>query len=341
MEYNYTNKEKLSFDEMVNIETAIYESESGCELFAPETCDFEAVLKRPLKTFADKDYNLPQNIFIIKYCRGLLLVGRKLRSVLHFENKINAINCSMITPDMLLGILHSKGQEGRDVWIKYYPFKKSEKREIFEEVRANVLNEIIYPFLYREYETGLEESTPPEGWDISPEKAEYLGFGEEHIRYYTAQILKRYIDFDKKPIVVFDPACSTGEFLYSLKKTFPSIVTIGQDLSADMVSYARPYVDILYCGDSISSPVWDKTVDLIVFRFLNSEVVTQEYAYKLFDHLIKKVKDDGLAIIFGHTAVLLDADYFKSCGYDIIQSHGYCDYRDAIFQYYIIRRSNN
>lgn len=337
--FNYTNNFKLSFEQMVSIEEKIYENESGCSDISPVKCDIDKVLIREKKYFHDKEYNMPQNIFLIKSYHGHIIVGRKLRSVLFFEKKINAINCSMITADMLLGIFDSNGQSNRDVWIEYFPFEKAEKRNIFDSIKYNTQIEITFPFVYREYETGLEEITSPKGWDIYPEKVKYLGYGEEHLRQYSINVLRPFL-LGKKS-VVFDPACSTGEFLYSLKQEYPYIKTIGQDLSLSMIEYARTYVDEIYCGDSILTPVKDYSVDLLVFRFLNSEVVSQEYAYQLFNALILKLNDTGNAVLFGHTPVLLNSEDFRNAGYDVLQNIGYNQYRDCIFQYYIIRRKQN
>lgn len=334
--YNYTNNFKLTFDQIAEIEEKIYAMESGCDDIEITKCDINLVLSRRICCFRDKDYNLPQNIFLIKFFKDYVVVGRKLRSVLYAEKKINALNCSMITADMLLGIYVKKGQIDRDIWIEYYPFEKSEKRNVFDVIKHDIQIEITYPFLYREYETGLEEITPPEGWDINPEKIIYLGLGEEHLRKYSIDALKKYLLNNK--LKVFDPACSTGEFLYTLKQAYPSIITIGQDLSASMVEYAQSYVDIIYCGDSINTPVKDYSVDIIIFRFLNSEVVSKEYAHRLFNVLIKKIADSGIAVLFGHTALLLESADFENAGYEVLQSIGYSEERDSIFQFYMIKR---
>lgn len=334
--YSYTNDYELTFEQLAEIENKIYAMESGCDDIEAVKCKIDVVLSREICCFRDKEYNLPQNIFLIKSYHGHIIAGRKLRSILYIEKKINAINCSMITADMLLGIYFDKGQINRDIWIEYYPFEKSEKRSVFDAIKHNEQIEIIYPFIYREYDTGLEEVTPQEGWDINLEKAKYLGFGEEHLRKYSINVLKKYLLNNK--LIVFDPACSTGEFLSALKKAYPSITTIGQDLSVSMVEYARPYVDIIYCGDSICTPVKDSSVDIIVFRFLNSQVVSKEYAHKLFNVLINKVSDSGIAVLFGHTAVLLESADFENAGYEVLQSTGYSEEMDSIFQYYIIKR---
>lgn len=334
--YNFTNTTKLTFEQQIRIEKMICEEQSGCEKEDALPCNITDVIKRPIILFRDKEYNLPQNIFLIKSYCGHILVGRKLPSVLFLEHKINAINCSMINADMLLGVLADKGQKNRDIWVSYYPFKKNEKKSVFSSLKCNPNIEIIYPFLYKEYETGMEEITSSDGWDISPEKATYLGYGEEHLRRYSIKVLKPYLY--QKNVKVFDPACSTGEFLYTLKKTYPNIWTIGQDLSKSMVNFATPFVDEIYQGDSIYTPVKQNSVDVLILRFLNSEVVSKAYAYELFKSLMTKITNNGIAVLFGHTAVLLEAADFIHEGYKVLQSSGYDQIRNSIFQYYIIAK---
>ena len=70
--------------------------------------------------------------------------------------------------------------------------------------------------------------------------------------------------------VIYDPACSTGEFLEDFKKKFPESYTIGHDLSQEMVNYAKDFVDEACCCNAIDSPLKEKSVDLMFLRFLNS-----------------------------------------------------------------------
>ncbi len=98
------------------------------------------------------------------------------------------------------------------------------------------------------------------------------------------------------------------------------------------------YVDEIYCGDSINTKIKDESVDIEFFRFLNSEVVTTEYAYLLFEHLYKKVKKNGIIVIFGHTPVLMKKEFFIKLGLKVVQSIAYDKDYDCIFQYYVLRR---
>ena len=56
--------------------------------------------------------------------------------------------------------------------------------------------------------------------------------------------------------------------------------------------------------------------------------------------LIKKVKNGGLIICFGHTPVLLRKEWFKKMSLNILECNGYDRKRNAIFQYYILEKNN-
>ena len=332
--YSYKNKKPLDYyEQLEKQEIEIYK-----ELFFEEkdinklnNINIKEILKRKKIIFEDYDYNLPQNIFIIKY-KGKTIVGRKIRSVLRIENKINAINCSMITAPMLLGILSKRNKKGRKIVLEYYPFNNEEKQFIFNEIKLDRTIDIYYPYKYRDFYTNKEEVSPDTGWSFNPEKKEYLGYGEVHFREFTKEYLK---ELNKEYKIVYDPACSTGEFLSDYKKNFPTSYTIGHDLSNEMINYAKDYVDEAQCCNALYSPLKDKSVDLMFLRFLNSEVVSTYMAYKIFKVLIKKVKKNGLIICFGHTPVLIKKEQFIKYGLIPIICNGYDKKRNAIFQYYV------
>ena len=182
---SYTNTQPLSFDELLSREIEIYNSEKIPLDTSPCICNMQDIANRPVEFFQDKEYNLPQSIFILGSYHNTTLVGRKIRSILHIQGKINAINCSMITADMLLGTLHAFGQNNRNVWVEYHPFTKGEKLFVFDEIKHESNMEIVYPFLFRFFDTGIEEITPETGWTITPYKAKYLADGESHLRCYS------------------------------------------------------------------------------------------------------------------------------------------------------------
>ena len=333
--YSYKNKKPLDYyDELEKKEIEIYNDMyfNNDAVSNINEIDLNNICNRKIAIFEDYDYNLPQNIFLLKSYKGKIIVGRKIRSILRIENKINAINCSMITAPMLLGFLKSRNLKDRKIKIEYYPFINEEKKFIFNEIKKNRKIDIYYPYKYRDFYTGKEETSPETGWTFNPEKKEYLGYGEVHFRDFTNQFLK---NISNSYYYIYDPACSTGEFLDDYKKNFPNSYTIGHDLSQEMIEYAKDYVDESCCCNAIDSPLKDNSVDLMFLRFLNSEVVSTRVAYKILKVLIHKVKKGGLIICFGHTPVLIKREKFQELGLKIVISNGYNKERDAIFQYYV------
>ena len=334
--YSYTNKKPMAYEELEKIEIDIYNSLYFKENKIKKIKDINIsdIFKRDIDKFEDYDYNLPQNIFLIKGYRGKIIVGRKIRSVLRIENRINAINCSMITSPMLLGFLKKRVFKNRKITITFYPFTNEEKLFVFNEIKTNRSLDIYYPYKYRDFYTKKEETSPEEGWSFNPGKKVYLGYGEIHLRKFTKDYLKS-LKQDYK--IAYDPACSTGEFLEYYKKSFPKSYTIGHDLSKQMIDYAKNFVDEACACNALYSPLKDKTVDIMFLRFLNSEVVNTYMAYKIFRVLVKKVKKDGLVVCFGHTPVLIRKEEFIKEGLLPMICNGYDKQRNAIFQYYVFK----
>jgi len=334
MQY-YNNDKPYSYEYMENFEKQIYEKTFFNTLHETVQIDIDTITKRESCIFVDRDYNLPQNIFLISNYKGETLIGRKIRSILRIEDKINAINCSMITAPMLLGVLNNQDKKGREIEISYFPFSNEEKATIFNELVSNRMTDIFYPYNYIEFETNKEQVSPKTGWSFNPNRKQYLGFGEVHLREFTNKYFELYDLSNKK---VYDPACSTGEFLFEFKKNHPESYTIGHDLSQEMIDYAKNYVDESCCTNAINSPLEDNTIDLMFLRFLNSQVVSSEDAKEMFLKLLTKVKKGGLIAAFGHTSVLLSEKWLIENGVKMLNCTGYDTERDAIFQYYVMEK---
>ena len=335
MRISLTNEAPLSKDEILGLEREIYqkaEIETGTE---HEPVRNEDVLARKSCLLEDRLYNLPQNIFILDRHADRPIVGRKLLSKLNREQKITAPNCSRISAPMLLGILKEKSTAGSSVRIEYFPFSKGEKLWSFERIKTDRACDIYFPYQHHDFFTGLEKTTPPDGWKLRRDKVESLGHGEEHIRRYTREFLKDIIKGGER---VYDPACSTGQFLRELKKAFSNILTIGHDLSQEMIDYAADYLDEALCCDARCSPLAPESIDIMFLRFLNEEIVTKADAYKILEILLSKVKKGGWVFCFGHTPVLIEKESFVMYGLTIAECNGYDQESDSIFQFYAMRK---
>lgn len=333
--YSYKNKKPLDYyNELEKKEIEIYNDIyfNDNNVANINQLILNDIFNRKIAIFEDYDYNLPQNIFLLKSYKGKIIVGRKIRSILRIEGKINAINCSMITAPMLLGFLKKRNIKNRKIRIEYYPFTNEEKKFVFNVIKNNRKIDIYYPYKYRDFYNGKEETSPETGWTFNPEKKEYLGYGEIHFRKFTEEFIK---SLNTEYKIIYDPACSTGEFLSDYKKNFPKSHTIGHDLSKQMIEYAKNYVDESLCCNAINSPLNNNSVDIMFLRFLNSEVVDTKNAYKIFKVLYPKVKENGLIVCFGHTPVLIRKEMFQRYGLIPIICNGYNKERDAMFQFYV------
>jgi len=303
----------------------------------PEPLNFELIKQRSYEVVFQGFEENPQSIFIFDY-NGFRFVGKKYKSDLYLLPESPGIFCSNIQAPMIIGLLEREQVTQDGVLLFINPITPAEKLYVFNILLAHREIDIYYPYTQLLTKEKLEMASPKEGWKYSPDRAEALGGGESDLRDYTLNFLKSFQNLEEKKI--FDPACSTGEFLATIKKNFPKVITIGQDLSASMVEEAKTKIDEAYVGNSIDSPVPNDSVDFIFFRFLNGEVVTTEQAYNLLTSIIRKSKKGGYIIIFGQTPVLVSRPFMEKLGLTFIQATGVTNNKKSVFQYYILQKNN-
>lgn len=336
----YDNNYEMDYSELTDCEQKIYENQliktERTFLHSAIKINYNEVLLRKTDFIYDKIYNLPQTIFLIRY-KNHNIIGRKIRSILSITNKINAINCSRITASMILGILKSKNLLNKDITVEYYPFTEQERIQIFNEIKQDLKLEIVFPYQERYFYNNKVEKTGKNGWSLNPAKIKYLGYGEEHIRKYTKSIIKNIVFNGCR---IYDPACSTGQFLYEIKKTYPNVITIGGDLSKQMIDYAKNYLDIWECCNAKDSHIQENSIDIMFLRFLNDQVVSKFQAKNILCNILKKVKNNGYIIAFGHTPVLLTKKRFEHFGLEVENCIAYDKSENDMFQYYIMRKKH-
>jgi len=271
----------------------------------------------------------PERIFQVQV-GGRWWLGLKTVSDYVVHDGIPGVFCSRIRWANLVGPLRGTRVAETGVRVRATWASPSERRAAFAGLDAAA--EVMHPFPHLD-EAGQETGTPADGWFVTEERADFLGTGELHLRVYTQQRLRDQWPTGR-PVVAFDPACSTGQFLAEFAASSPAAVhTVGQDLSAEMVSYARPKLDRVACGDALNPQVETGSVDVLFARFLNSEVVTTSQAGALLNALVPTLRPGGLLVAFGHTPVLLDRDDLESRGLRVQQCLG--RFKDDVFQYYI------
>jgi len=304
---------------------------------------WDNIAERHLLRLSEKFFNLPQSIFFLDLGRtgksgSVRLIGRKLLSEFWIAGKIPELHCSLISSDMILGLFSDQRITENYVHVFYHPLSDAEKLGVMQSIMDSDISdvELIFPFPLLREATRKELCSAPEGWVVDDAYDVMLGCGEERIREYTINFLGSNGLNSAK---LYDPACSTGVFLSTLKKSFPNSYTIGQDLSQQMTDVSRTRVDEVHCGNAMTPKIKSGTADAVFIRFLNSEVVTSSEAEDLLQALFPTVKSGGYMVTFGHTPVLLSSsNYRQLSNFTFKQSIGVASGKAGIFQYYVIQR---
>ncbi len=229
-------------------------------------------------------------------------VGRKLlQRDRHFRWQAS----SALKPGMLLGPhLHSLwGDDGLSIGFRTVSAEK--KTQIFERALRQADSEILFPFPILDA-AGREAVCPADFWQCSPVLAEQLNTDEQHLREYCAGLLQA---ITATGALIYDPACSTGEFIAHLARALPDCLCLGTDRSASMIEHARQTHGRTSVEFRLldASEAFDAGIhcDVLILRFLNAEVLTRREARAAFESLIRCVKPGGTILVFGHTPVLI------------------------------------
>lgn len=310
---------------------------------APRSVDWSSVCQRPVSRLEEPSDRLPQGLFFLTLGpadRSSRLVGRKTLSDKWLMNRIPELFCSLVRPDMVLGELSDQRITDHSVIIYYHPLNNAEKLQIFHDIYAcqGESAELTFPFPLLKTLTRKEFTSPPEGWEVDNVYDDMLSNGEEHIRAYTSEYLSS-LELSKPRL--YDPACSTGIFLSTLKSALPDAYTIGQDLSKQMADVSRERLDEAHHGNALVPKIQLASAQVVFIRFLNSEVVTSAQAEMLLPPLLKTVAVEGLFVVLGHTPILLSSANFRSLNNFRLKRCVAVDVQKrGIFQYYVLKRTN-
>lgn len=304
---------------------------------------WDEIRRRPISRIDVGHFELPQGVFYLNVAvpgspNPVQILGRKVLSDIWVQNKIPELYCSFISADMILGLFVDQRITENKIVVHFFSFDQAEKLYFMNQVMNNSfgLPELIFPYPLLRQTTHEELCSPPQGWEVDNAFDVMLGCGEERIREYTIKFMQSVKIRNAR---LYDPACSTGVFLSTLKKAFPDSYTIGQDLSKQMANISRQRVDEVHCGNAMEPKIEPGSVDYCFVRFLNSEVVKSTEAETLLTALLPTVKKGGFIIIFGHTPVLLSsANYRAIPDFEVVQCIANAVDNSGIFQYYVLKR---
>jgi isonocardicin synthase len=273
----------------------------------------------------------PFDIFTL-HLNNAVIIGKKTPARLYPEKDSIRKKCCMIENTMILGWLKNVTRVGDNYQINFTPTDTLENKTIFNQI--DLLTNLSYPLL--RYVEGKETKQSYEYWEKQAVNPKQLDKDEEEIR---RAVIAHLVKFLNPGHVVYDPACSTGTFLSSIKEAFPEVITIGQDINAQMIEIAKSKVDQVFLGDSSNPACAPDSVDVVICRHLNLDVVTSKEAKLLFTKISKILKLEGIMIVIGHTPILLQCDWMENQGFKVLNRTARSSEGHAIFQLYILQKA--
>jgi isonocardicin synthase len=243
--------------------------------------------------------------------------------------------CSYIKAEMILGKLLRVQTSEVGIDIYYEDIAPQSRLALFEQLMNDKMIDIYFPYVPLKKDDHTEYTSSAAGWKINPKLSSFLLNGERSQREISIDLIKSDGKFSP---VIYDPACSTGDFLYSIKTAIPDAIVIGQDLSQDMCAQARQKIDQVTHGDALFPCLPMESCDYIFFRFLNIHVISCSEAKALFEAIIPCLKKEGKAVLFGFTPVLISLPYIIKKGFRVLSCNAPIKSENAIIQYYIIQK---
>lgn len=292
-------------------------------------------LERVVETYAE---GKPYDLFFLSV-GGTRLVGRKTEAAYPGPDRpgqpAERLKCCLVEQRMLLGVAEREQVGEDEVAVFYRPLAEAEKAALWAEAVADPMTDLYFPYAQLGDRVQAALGTEADGWEITEERARELDHAEEVLRDYVP---RRLAELGFANGVAYDAACSTGAFLAAVGRRFPGVRTIGQDLSAGMVEYARSRVDEVHQGDSIRPAIAPEGADLVICRHLNAFVVGTRQAHELFAAAVSRCRVGGHVVLLGHTPILISSEWCEMSGLRVVQRSAATPSGHGLFQCYILRR---
>lgn len=285
----------------------------------------------PIGCFVEPTRQGLHQVFFLRV-RGRDWIGRK---VLQRDADHRWSMSSLLNPAMLLGP-HLQSQWSDDgVSFYFHTATLEERAEVFQAARKDLHSEIHFPFTATDHD-GNEAVCPADYWQGHESLAEQLNADELHFREHCVAVLGPLL---KPGDLVYDPACSTGEFIACLAAELAGGHFVGSDRSATMIEYARRHhADSraeYHVMEAARAADAGMRCDVLILRFLNAEVLTRREANCAFSSLLRCVKPAGTILLFGHTPVLSAVPWLAyTHGLARVSSTGARSGHQELFQFY-------
>ncbi|MGN6481690.1 class I SAM-dependent methyltransferase [Luteibacter sp.] len=270
-----------------------------------------------------------QQYFILQ-CGGLRWVGRRCRG------RASGTPSHAIRSDDLLGDPFRFGFGGNETHLDVTLRDGRQAAAFLAMAAADASAELIFPFPALDAH-GREWVCPPQYWQVASRHAARFAEDEHHLRELCARTLTNALP---PGALVHDPACSTGDFVAAMARACPGLRFTGSDLCPAMVDTARRHhghvVPDFACADATALPA--SSVDGLLLRFLNVEVVTRKQALTLFRRLATTIRPGGVAVLFGHSGVLVPVHAEAArLGWQVLTCTAPTADGRGLFQWYVLR----
>ncbi len=219
--------------------------------------------------------------------------------------------------------------------ITYLKTPRLQKAQLFESLSG--LDEVVYPFPLLDLCSNPVIATNNWWSEADPKK---LNDNEQILRNAVIQSLDKWVSKTEK-LVVYDPACSTAEFLLQYRHNFPKSKIIASDVSETMVIHAKNKIDQVFISDAQNAKQHlSEKIDVLFLRFLNYEVVTNTTALAIIKELTSIVNTNGLIVVFGYTPVLPIVPLaISNLGFSLINSILKIPNTNSFVQMYVFKRN--
>ncbi|MCU1763618.1 class I SAM-dependent methyltransferase [Pseudomonas sp. 14P_8.1_Bac3] len=276
-----------------------------------------------------------QHLFVLRVS-GHDWIGRK---VLQHSDSEGWYVSSLLKPSMLLGPLAEWQWGDQGAVIYFRAVSPRDKETAFHSALAQPDSDVRFPFPALDH-NGLECVCPPDYWQCTESLATQLNVDEGHFREHCATLLNT---LTQPGALIHDPACSTGEFIAHLAYQLADRQCRGSDRSASMIEHALKRHGSsparFSVADARQIATTGRQCDVLILRFLNTEVMTREDAQQTFHDMVPCVKPGGTILLFGHTPVLVAVPYLAQVQkLELISSVAARPGHLELFQFYRLRK---
>ncbi|WP_414170593.1 class I SAM-dependent methyltransferase [Streptoverticillium reticulum] len=270
------------------------------------------------------------NLYFILRVGDVRWLGRKrLERTASGRNTLS----SVLRPEMLLGAYHDFQFGERGVAFECWPRPDADKREAFRCASGMPDSEITFPFPLLD-DRWCEPTCSTEHWSANEGLADRLDEDEQHFRDISAKFLDGKVSSGD---VIYDPACSTGTYIRELGKVFPQARCIGSDLAHGMTRRASAHGTSVFVADALLPPLADRSVHVLVIRFLNSEVLKSADTVGIFKSLCRTLAAGGYVLVFGHTPIVAPVRHLaQEAGMDVLTCTA-ARGDGELFQFYVLK----